>query len=106
MLFRSIGITDFAQHAVGDIVFFEMPKVGAEIAAGGALAVVESVKATSDIYSPAAGVVVEVNSGLEDDPAQANEYPYESWIARVQIPGELPALMDAAAYAVHCEKEG
>jgi glycine cleavage system H protein len=96
-----VGITDHAQDALGDIVFIELPEVGADVAAGEEVAVVESVKAASDIYSPITGEVVEVNSGLEDQPELVNGSPYEDgWLFTVKVNSdeEFSELLDAEAY--------
>ncbi|MDE2235652.1 MAG: glycine cleavage system protein GcvH [Gammaproteobacteria bacterium] len=96
----TIGITDHAQEALGDIVFVEVPQQGRKLAAGEAFAVVESVKAASDIYSPVAGEVMESNSQLTDSPEKINADAYGSWIVRLKPanPAELKALLDAKAY--------
>jgi glycine cleavage system H protein len=97
----TIGITDHAQSLLGDMVFVEVPEVGRKLAAGEACAVVESVKAASDVYSPIAGEVVESNDALAGGPEQVNKEPYGSgWIMRVKPanPSDLNGLMDAAAY--------
>jgi len=97
----TVGITDHAQHELSDVVFVELPKVGKTVAAKGQIAVVESVKAASDIYSPVAGEVVEVNAALEADPALVNTDPYgKGWIYKIKVanPAEAAALKDAAAY--------
>ncbi len=97
----TVGITDHAQEQLGDLVFVELPEVGTRYAAGDACAVVESVKAASDIYAPLSGTVVEVNEALEESPQLVNEDPYgEGWLFRVEPedPAEVDALMDAAAY--------
>lgn len=99
-----IGITDFAQHSLGDIVFVELPKKGAAVKAGGALGVVESVKAASDVFSPVSGVVADVNGDLTDAPENLNKEPYENWIAileQVDI-AELDRLMDEGEYEKFC----
>ncbi len=99
-----VGITDHAQHELGDIVFVELPEIDAEYGAGEAAATVESVKAASDIYSPLSGRVVEVNEALEDSPELVNKSPYgDGWIFKIEIsdPSELDALLDAEAYAKH-----
>jgi len=96
-----VGITDHAQDALGDIVFIELPEIGVEVAAGAEVAVVESVKAASDIYSPITGEVVEVNSGLEDQPELVNGSPYEDgWLftVRVDSEDEFSELLDAEGY--------
>lgn len=99
-----IGITDFAQKALGDIVFVELPEEGTELSAGVAFGVVESVKAASDIYAPISGTVVEVNAALTDLPEQINKNPYESWIIAVEPTNtrELDDLFDADAYERFC----
>ena len=97
----TIGITDHAQNALGDVVFVELPEVGREVAAGEACAVVESVKAASDVYAPIAGRIVEVNSALTDDPGLINREPYTGgWIMKVKPTnaGEFDALLSAADY--------
>ncbi|HVA54242.1 MAG TPA: glycine cleavage system protein GcvH [Gammaproteobacteria bacterium] len=96
----TIGITDHAQEALGDIVFVEVPQPGRKLAAGEACAVVESVKAASDIYSPVAGEVLEGNAGLSDTPEKINADPYGNWIMRVKPvnPADVKALLDAKAY--------
>lgn len=102
-----IGITDYAQHALGDIVFVELPEVGAELSGGDALGVVESVKAASDIYSPVFGTVLEVNEELLDSPEKINEDPYDSWIAVVELKdaNEAEDLMSADEYSKFCTEE-
>ena len=98
-----IGITDHAQEALGDIVYIELPELGAEVDAGGEVAVVESVKAASDIYSPVGGEVVEINSVLEDEPETVNNSPYaDGWLFRVKVDGsgDLDELMDAENYQI------
>ena len=97
----TIGITDFAQHELGDVVFVELPKVGAKIGAGKSLGTVESVKAVSEIYSPASGEVTEVNKSLGDSPETINKDPHgAAWLVKVKLsnPGEVAGLLDAAAY--------
>jgi len=104
----TVGITDHAQELLGDLVFVELPEVGAELGAGGECAVVESVKAASDVYSPVTGEVVEVNEVLAEAPETINQDAYEDgWIFRVRLadPDELDALMDADAYAEHAESD-
>lgn len=102
-----IGITDYAQHSLGSVVFVELPEIGVSLSAGDALGVVESVKAASDIYSPISGKVVEANDSLADTPEKVNDNPYESWVAVVEMTdaSELDGLMDAAAYEKHCQEE-
>jgi glycine cleavage system H protein len=97
----TFGITWFAQDALGEVVFFDPPEVGAQVAKDQAYAEVESVKAVSDVFAPLSGEVVEVNDGLEDSPERINEDPYgEGWLVKVRLsePGEVDALLDAAAY--------
>ena len=98
----TIGITDHAQDLLGDLVFVEAPEVGSSYAVGDDCAVVESVKAASDVYSPLTGDIVEANEGLADTPESINSDPYgEGWIFRMKLAdeGELDSLMDAAAYS-------
>ncbi|HSN73417.1 MAG TPA: glycine cleavage system protein GcvH [Steroidobacteraceae bacterium] len=97
----TIGISDHAQHALGDLVFVETPEVGRTIAAGEACAVVESVKAASDVYSPVSGEVVAVNEELASSPETVNQDPYGAgWIARIRLsaPAELDGLLSAQKY--------
>jgi glycine cleavage system H protein len=96
-----VGISDHAQEALGDVVFVELPEIGKVFAAGDAAGVVESVKAASDIYSPVAGEVVEVNEALGEGPEALNETPYSSWIFKVKASNadtDLAKLLDADAY--------
>lgn len=96
-----VGITDHAQDALGDIVYVELPEVGASADSGGEVAVVESVKAASDIYSPVSGEIVEINSALEDQPETVNQSPYgDGWLFRVKLadPEDIESLMDADGY--------
>lgn len=104
----TIGITDHAQELLGDLVFVELPEVGGELGAGAECAVVESVKAASDVYSPLTGEVIEVNEVLADAPETINQDAYEDgWIFRIRMaaPEELNALMDADSYAEYSESE-
>lgn len=104
----TVGISDFAQDQLGDVVFVELPAVGDTVAAGDAVAVVESVKTASDIYAPLAGEVVEVNDALETAPEAINEAPYEAgWLFRLRAadPGARDALLDADGYRAVCEEE-
>lgn len=96
----TVGITDHAQAALGDLVFIELPKIGRKLAAGDACAVVESVKAASDVYAPVAGEVVAVNAAVEGAPESVNQDAYAAWLFRVkpEAAGALAALLDAAAY--------
>ena len=101
-----IGISDFAQDALGDVVFVNLPAVGDEVTAGESFGDVESVKAVSDLISPVSGVVLEVNEDLEDSPESLNEDPYGAWIIKVENVTEEEELLDAAAYEAHCAEEG
>lgn len=97
----TIGITDYAQHELGDVVFVEMPKVGANLTAGASFGTVESVKAVSDIYAPVSGEVIETNTALANAPETINTDPHgTAWLIKVKLsnPAEASALMDAAAY--------
>ena len=96
-----MGITDYAQDALGDVVFVQLPDVGAQVEAGTSLGEVESTKSVSDIYAPVSGVVVEVNSELADAPQRLNEDPYgDGWLIRIRLSdaSQVDALMDAEAY--------
>ena len=95
-----IGITDYAQESLGDIVFVELPKVGTELAAGKTFGTVESVKAVSDLYAPASGTVIEVNAELATSPEKVNKDPHGAWRVKIALknPKELDALMSAADY--------
>ena len=98
----TVGITDYAQHQLGDIVFVELPAKGATLAKGKEAAVVESVKAASDVYAPVSGFVAEANAALEGDPSLVNTAPEgDGWFFKLTLsnPGELEGLMDANAYA-------
>ena len=105
--FAYVGITDYAQHALGNVVYVDMPEVDDEVEADEDFGAVESVKAASDLISPVSGTVVEVNEALEDKPELLNEDAFENWIMKVQMSdkSELDALMDAAAYEELCSKE-
>lgn len=97
----TVGITDYAQHALGDVVFVEVPEAGREVAKGGEAAVVESVKAASEVYSPVSGTVTAGNAALADQPGLVNEDPEgAAWFFKIELsnPSELEALMDRAAY--------
>lgn len=96
----SIGITDYAQQSLGDIVFVEAPKVGAEVTAGKTFGTVESVKAVSDLFAPASGTVTEVNGDLATSPEKVNKDPHGSWMVKITLrnPGELEGLLSAADY--------
>ena len=95
-----VGITDYAQHALGNVVYVDMPEVDDDVEAGEDFGAVESVKAASDLISPVSGTVVEVNEALEDAPELLNQDAFENWIIKVQLSdkAELDNLMDAAAY--------
>jgi glycine cleavage system H protein len=96
----TIGITDYAQQSLGDIVFVDLPKVGTELAAGKAFGSVESVKAVSDLYAPASGTVAEVNTELATAPEKINKDAHGSWMVKITLknPGELSSLLSAADY--------
>lgn len=99
-----VGITDYAQQQLGDVVFVELPKIGAKVKAGETIGTVESVKAVSEIFSPVSGEVIETNSALADSPEKINQDPHGSaWMVKLRIvnPNELSALMDAAAYEAY-----
>ena len=103
-----IGITDYAQDALGDVVFVQLPQVGAEFSAGDALGEVESTKSVSEFYAPISGVVVAVNSSLSEAPEQLNDDPYgNGWICEIKPsgPGPLDGLLDAAAYRTLVEEQ-
>ena len=100
-----IGISDFAQDALGDVVFVNLPEVGDDAAAGEAFGDVESVKAVSDIICPVTGVVEEVNEDLADAPENLNSDPYGSWIIKVKEVSATEELLDAAAYEAFCATE-
>ena len=93
-----VGLSDYAQQELGDLVFVNLPEAGDAVTAGEALGDVESVKAVSDVYSPVTGTVAEVNSELEDEPQKLNEAPYEAWIAKISDITDFEELLDAAAY--------
>ncbi len=101
-----IGITDFAQNALGNVVYVDIPEVDDEVEAGEEFGAVESVKAASDLISPVSGTVVEVNEALEDTPELINQDAFANWIIKVELSNmaELDNLMDAAAYTAFCEK--
>ncbi len=101
-----VGITDYAQHALGNVVSVDMPDVDDEVTAGEEFGAVESVKAASDLISPVSGVVVEVNEALEDEPERINADAYENWIIKVELSdkSDLEKLMDAKAYQEFCKE--
>lgn len=102
-----VGITDFAQHALGEIVYVELPEVDEEFSAGDVFSVIESVKAASDSYLPVSGKVLEVNEALEVSPQLINEDPYENWIVVVEMTdkSDLDNLMNEEEYKEFCSKE-
>ena len=103
--FAYVGITDYAQNALGNVVYVDLPEVDDEVEADEDFGAVESVKAASDLISPVSGTVVEVNEALEDKPALLNEDPFENWIIKVQLSdtAELDNLMDAQGYEDFCK---
>ncbi len=104
----TIGITDYAQESLGDVVFVETPDVGAEVSAGDDAGVVESVKAASDIYAPLSGTVIEVNEELEDAPENVNNDPYgDGWFFKLKVSdaAEMDELLSADEYQEQCEEE-
>ena len=104
-----IGITDFAQDALGDVVYVELPEVGAQVAQNASFAEVESTKSVSDIFAPVSGEIAEVNDALEDQPEHVNEDPYgDGWICIIQVNSldELDALMDADGYRSFVSEDG
>lgn len=101
----TIGITDHAQHELGDIVYVELPEEDDELSKGDVFGVVESVKAASDSFTPLSGTVVAINEDLEDAPESVNENPYDAWMFAIEMSdtSELDGLMDAEAYKAFCE---
>jgi len=95
-----VGITDFAQEELGDLVYIELPEIGKQFAAGSQCAVVESVKTASDLFSPVAGTIVAINEAVKDAPEQVNDAPYETWLFRVKMDNhsDIENLMDAVDY--------
>merc|ERR1711939_67868 len=105
----AMGVTEYAQKALGDVVYVELPALGSEVATGDQIGAVESVKAASDIFAPVAGKIVEVNESLGDKPGLINQSPEtDGWLAKIQLtnPDEVEALLSAEAYQAHCEGEG
>jgi glycine cleavage system H protein len=102
----SVGITDFAQSELGDLVFFDLPEIGRQLVAKEQCAVVESVKTASDLFSPVAGEVIAVNEALEDEPELVNEDAHNTWLFRLKVnnSSDLDALLDAGAYAEFIEE--
>ncbi|MBR6084719.1 MAG: glycine cleavage system protein GcvH [Spirochaetales bacterium] len=101
-----VGITDYAQHALGDVVFVNLPQEGDEVAAGESFGDVESVKAVSDVMSPVTGTICAVNEELADAPELLNNDPYGAWIIKVQDVSDTEELLDAASYEAFCAQEG
>ena len=101
-----IGISDFAQDALGDVVFVNLPGEGDKVTAGEAFGDVESVKAVSDLVSPVSGTVCAVNEDLLDEPEQLNKAPYDAWLIKVENVSGTEELLDAAAYEAFCAQEG
>ena len=101
-----IGISDFAQDALGDVVFVNLPGEGDEVTAGEAFGDVESVKAVSDLVSPVSGTVCAVNEDLLDEPEQLNKAPYDAWLIKVENVSDTEELLDAVAYEAFCAQEG
>lgn len=101
----TVGVSDYAQHQMGDIVFVELPEVGDEFSKGDDFAVIESVKAASDSFIPVSGEIVEVNEELEDEPEKINAEPYDAWLVKVKVSdeSELDALMSAGKYEAFVE---
>jgi glycine cleavage system H protein len=95
-----VGVTDFAQKQLGDVVYLDLPEVGTRVTAGEPFGTIESVKAVSELYAPVSGEVIEVNTALKDKPEQVNTSPHESWMIKLRVTGQADAgaLMDAAAY--------
>lgn len=98
----TVGLTDYAQGELGDLVFVNLPEPGDEVVKGEPFADVESVKAVSEVYSPVSGTIVEINEVLLDEPGAINEAPYEAWLIKVDPVTESDGLMDADAYSAHC----
>ena len=99
----AVGLSDYAQHELGDLVFVNLPQAGDKADAGKMFADVESVKAVSDVYAPVTGTVSEVNDALLDAPETINQSPYDAWIAKVEGVTSRGELMDASAYAAYCD---
>ena len=104
--FGYVGITDYAQEQLGNVVYVDMPEVGDDVSAGDEFGAVESVKAASDLISPISGTVVEINENLEEQPELINQDAFENWIIKVQLSdkSELEGLMDDETYMKYCEK--
>lgn len=101
----TIGITDFAQNSLGDIVFVELPDVGSEVELGSAFGVVESIKSVSDLYSPLTGEIIEKNESVEESPELINQAAYDSWLIKVKISdlSQVEKLLDDKKYLEHCQ---
>lgn len=103
---RRIGITDFAQQQLGDIVFVELPEVGRVVKAGDEICVIESTKTTASVYAPIGGKIAEVNTPLNDSPQLVNEAPFDGgWLIELEATGDGAGLLDDAAYEAHCKEE-
>ena len=104
----TVGITDFAQNSLGDIVFVELPEVGDQLEKDQSFGVVESIKSVSDLYAPMTGEVMEVNEELNDKPELCNESPYDAWMIKLKVEdkSQLEQLLSAEDYQKHCEEEG
>lgn len=102
-----IGITDYAQHALGSVVFVELPEVNVDFSAGDTFGAIESVKAASDLYVPIDGKTIDINEALIDDPALVNEDPYDNWMIYIEIvdKSQLNNLMNSKEYELHCSEE-
>lgn len=103
----TVGITDYAQSSLGDIVFVELPEVGQHLQQGGTFGAVESIKSVSDLYAPVSGEVIEVNDRLESSPELCNEGPYDSWMIKIKVAdsAECSALLNAQEYSAFCEEQ-
>lgn len=103
-----LGITDYAQHNLGDIVFVEIPELDAQVSSGDEVAVIESVKTVSSVYTPVSGTIVEINEALEENPELLNQEPYEQFIGIIEMddPSSLDNLMTAEEYEQFCQQQG
>ena len=106
--FGFIGVTDYAQNALGEVVYVDMPEVGDDVEAGEEFGAIESVKAASDLIAPVSGKVVEINEALDDEPGLINQDAFANWIIKVELAdsSEINNLMDAETYKAFCAKEG
>lgn len=102
-----VGVTDYAQKMMGDVVFVDLPEIGSKLSRGDTLGTIESVKTVSDVFAPLSGTVVEVNQGLEDSPAYVNSDPFSSFLAALELSdeSELGELLDEAQYRAFCEEQ-